>query len=57
MTSPWRKSSRSADQNPNCVEARSNEGGFDLRDSKLGDASPVFNLSAGSFLSLLRAAR
>jgi hypothetical protein len=53
----WRKSSRSsasgADQN--CVEARSYEGQFQVRDSKLGHDSPVFDLAASEFASLLRA--
>lgn len=57
MTSPWRKSKRSTDQGANCVEARSEESGFAVRDSKLGDDSPVFALDANGFQSLLRAAQ
>jgi hypothetical protein len=57
MTSPWRKARRSNDQGANCVEARSNENRFEVRDSKLGDASPVFGLAPAEFTSLLRAAR
>ncbi|MEV3937771.1 DUF397 domain-containing protein [Glycomyces sp. NPDC049804] len=53
----WRKSSRSSDSgaDQNCVEARSFEGQFQVRDSKLGHESPVFELAAPEFASLLRA--
>lgn len=57
MTSPWRKSSRSNDSGPNCVEARSEKTGFAVRDSKLGEESPIFSLDVEAFTSLLRAAR
>jgi hypothetical protein len=58
MTSEWRKSSRSSSQaNGDCVEARTDEGKFQVRDSKLGDDSPIFGLATGDFQSLLRAAR
>ncbi|MEU5156728.1 DUF397 domain-containing protein [Glycomyces sp. NPDC021274] len=58
MISEWRKSSRSSSQgNADCVEARSNEERFEVRDSKLGDASPIFEFEVEDFLSLLRAAR
>ncbi|QSB06257.1 DUF397 domain-containing protein [Natronoglycomyces albus] len=57
MTHEWRKSSRSSGGGAqNCVEAR-RTGAFQVRDSKLGDASPVFDLADGDFTSLLRAAR
>ncbi|GAA2128468.1 DUF397 domain-containing protein [Glycomyces algeriensis] len=52
----WRKSTRSGvDNNSDCVElAACPEGdGFHVRDSKLGDASPVFDLSASDLMSLL----
>ncbi|WP_205327817.1 DUF397 domain-containing protein [Glycomyces sp. YM15] len=52
----WRKSSRSGgDNNSECVElAACPEGdGFHVRDSKLGDASPVFDLTAADLTSLL----
>lgn len=56
--SEWRKSSRSSSQaNGDCVEARTNEGSFQVRDSKLGDDSPIFNLDVQEFLSVLRAAQ
>ena len=57
MKSPWRKSTRSGDSGPNCVEARTSEGEFQVRDSKLGDDSPIFDLATEEFKSLLRAAR
>jgi hypothetical protein len=58
MISEWRKSSRSSSQgNADCVEARSNEERFEVRDSKLGDESPVFGVRTEDFQSLLRAAR
>ncbi|SDL33733.1 protein of unknown function [Glycomyces sambucus] len=53
----WRKSSRSSGtSNSNCVEARHTPGAFQVRDSKLGEASPIFDLAAGDFASLLTAA-
>ena len=52
----WRKSSLSgADNNSDCVElaACPDGGGFHVRDSKLGDDSPVFDLTPGDLSSLL----
>ncbi|THV38646.1 DUF397 domain-containing protein [Glycomyces buryatensis] len=58
MTTEWRKSSRSqGDQQSDCVEARVSEGAFQVRDSKLGDNSPIFDLRASDFTSLLSAAQ
>lgn len=51
----WRKSSRSGGDGGNCVEARVAETGFEVRDSKLGETSPVFKLAAADFTGLLRA--
>lgn len=54
----WRKSTRSSNTgNQNCVEARAFDGQFQVRDSKLGHDSPVFDLGAAEFSSLLRATR
>jgi len=54
----WRKSSRSqGNADSNCVEARTASNGFQVRDSKLGDDSPIFNLAGQEFTSLLRAAQ
>lgn len=56
--SAWRKSSRSSGtNNSNCVEARSTVGAFQVRDSKLGQVSPVFDLPTADFVGLLDAAR
>ncbi len=55
--SSWRKSSRSSGQtNSECVEARAVAADFQVRDSKLGDTSPVFDLKADDFTGLLRSA-
>lgn len=58
-TTAWRKSRRSSgDQNSNCVELRRTEqGGFEVRDSKLGNGSPIFGLGQQDLESLLGAAR
>jgi hypothetical protein len=55
----WRKSTRSgAGNDSSCVEvAMCSEEGFHVRDSKLGGASPVFDLDAAGYASLIRAAR
>ena len=47
MTGRWRKSSRSqGNADSNCVEARTSREGFHVRDSKLGDDSPIFALGS-----------
>lgn len=51
--SKWRKSTRSANQG-SCVELRSSARGFQVRDSKLGDNSPILNLSGSDLTGLLR---
>ena len=51
MKSPWRKSSRSGGQG-NCLEVRL-KGTPEVRDSKMGDASPVLVLSRNDFVALL----
>jgi hypothetical protein len=56
----WRKSTRSGvDNNSDCVElAACPEGdGFHVRDSKLGEASPIFDLTPADLTSLLGHAR
>jgi len=57
MTTAWRKSSRSANSGGNCVEVRVNDEEFQVRDSKLGDDSPIFDCKPEDYLSLLRVAR
>ncbi|MQM24220.1 DUF397 domain-containing protein [Glycomyces albidus] len=49
----WRKSTRSAGQNA-CVELRSTAEGFQIRDSKLDERSPVFDLTGSDLAGLLR---
>jgi hypothetical protein len=57
-TTSWRKSSRSTGgNNSNCVEARKSEAVFQVRDSKLGESSPIFDLRSSEYQSLLRAAQ
>jgi hypothetical protein len=54
---PWRKSSKSSGaQDSDCVEARPASTGFQVRDSKLGDESPILDLGTADFTGLLRAA-
>ncbi|GAB4005343.1 hypothetical protein GCM10029992_52950 [Glycomyces albus] len=54
MTTKWRKSSRSISQaDNNCVEVRFAEGQFEVRDSKLGDDSPILQLDTTEFFALL----
>jgi hypothetical protein len=55
----WRKSTRSgSDGNSDCVElAACADDGFHLRDSKLGDSSPVFDLGTADLTALLSSAR
>lgn len=50
----WRKSSRSNDGGQ-CVEVRLADGGPQVRDSKLGDTSPIFGLSLDDFAAFLGA--
>ncbi|MCC3762596.1 DUF397 domain-containing protein [Glycomyces sp. TRM65418] len=50
----WRKSTRSSSSgNGDCVEARKSHTGFQVRDSKLGQESPVLDLAEPDFLALL----
>lgn len=58
MPGKWRKSRRSqGNADSNCVEARTDNNGFQVRDSKLGTDSPIFDLATEEFVSLLRAAQ
>jgi hypothetical protein len=57
MKTKWRKSTRSGNSGANCVEARTDGRSFEVRDSKLGDASPIFGLATEDYVGLLRAAQ
>lgn len=57
MKTKWRKSSRSQGNGGNCVEARTDGTSFEVRDSKLGDGSPIFGLAVEDFQAVLRAAQ
>ena len=48
----WRKSSRSA-SNGNCAEARLAGGTVQVRDSKLGDGSPVLAFTPAQWAAFL----
>lgn len=52
MAGKWRKSSRSAPDGGNCVEVRL-AGPVEVRDSKLGDDSPILNLTGTDFTGFL----
>lgn len=50
MNGPWRKSSRSGSgSGSQCVEARALTSHLQLRDSKLGDASPILDVSSADW--------
>ena len=53
----WRKSSRSSSQGGSCVEARLAATGPQIRDSKLGDTSPLLLLSDRDLTALLESVR
>lgn len=57
MKSEWRKSSRSQGNGGNCVEVRTSGSKFEVRDSKLGDDSPIFGMTTEGFEALVRAAQ
>lgn len=57
MKTAWRKSTRSGNSGGNCVEVRVNDDEFQVRDSKLGDDSPIFGCKPEDYRSLLHAAR
>lgn len=54
LTNEWRKASRSGNQGGNCVEARAHEGAVEVRDTKLGDDSPIVTFSPNDWRALLR---
>lgn len=52
LSREWQKSSRSAAQT-NCVELRLRADSVQIRDSKLGDASPILDLDSATYAALL----
>ncbi|GAB3648090.1 DUF397 domain-containing protein [Glycomyces tarimensis] len=52
LSREWQTSSRSATQG-NCVELREHDGAVQVRDSKLGDASPILGLARTDYASLI----
>ena len=55
--SVWRKAKASGADGNNCVEVRKREGAFQVRDSKLGEASPIFDFSPDTLAALIRSSR
>jgi hypothetical protein len=53
LTNEWRKSSRSGGQGGNCVEARTLSEAVQVRDTKLGEASPILVASAADWTAIL----
>lgn len=49
----WRKSTKSPNTNGQCLQSRLSQSGQQLRDSKLGETSPVFTLARDDFSALL----
>lgn len=47
ISGKWKKSSRSGG-NGSCVEVRLTEGSVQVRDTKLGDQSPILGVPAGA---------
>lgn len=53
----WKKSSHSNNQGGACVEARAHEGVAQVRDTKLGAASPILEASAADWAAFLAMAK
>jgi hypothetical protein len=52
LSREWKKSSRSQPQG-DCVELRQRADVIQVRDSKLGDASPILDLDVATYRSLI----
>lgn len=52
LSRKWKKSSRSGSQGQ-CVEVRQHADTVQIRDSKLGEASPILDLDPATFTALL----
>ncbi|WP_112135941.1 DUF397 domain-containing protein [Glycomyces dulcitolivorans] len=57
LTNNWKKSSRSNSQGGACVEARAHEGVAQVRDTKLGESSPILEASAADWTAFLAVAK
>lgn len=59
LTREWQKSSRSSnntgDQQGQCVEARLSDSGCEIRDSKLGEISPILDASLADWRGFITA--
>lgn len=55
MQAEWAKSSHSGSNGGGCVETRSRPGTVQVRDSKLGDASPVLSFAPESWQAFVDA--
>ncbi|MFI2739018.1 DUF397 domain-containing protein [Streptomyces sp. NPDC018711] len=49
----WRKSSYSSDEGGDCVEVAAHPAAVHVRDSKLGESSPVFSVSPAAWGSFV----
>lgn len=57
LSSEWRKSSRSGSNDQGqCVEARALAGAVQVRDTKLGEASPILDVSPDTWRGFVAAA-
>lgn len=57
LTNEWRKSSRSNSQpDGDCVEARTHAEVVQVRDTKLGEHSPILDASPADWRAFIRAA-
>jgi len=53
LTENWKKSSRSGGQGGACLEARAHAGTVQVRDTKLGESSPILGASAADWAAFL----
>lgn len=54
LSHEWKKSSRSGNTGDACVEARAQHGVIQVRDTKLGAASPILAASPAAWAALLK---
>jgi hypothetical protein len=53
LSAEWKKSSRSNNQGGACVEVRAHDGVVQVRDTKLGEDSPILDASPAAWRALL----